>query len=222
MDQVHQLLARPRAYYNIDGVGELGIGFMCLSYALLGWLQLHATKDSIWHQMLPFLLYVSVMVAIIHYGSRAIKNRITYRRTGFVDYRARDQYWTPLAMGAGFSAIFSAVLYLAMRRHWELSRQAALVGLVLAASYIPIARTLRWKWVVFSVIIAGSLAIAALPPDVAAAFANHTDLTPAIPARAIGAYWLTFVLYGSALLISGAISFWLYLRHTAKPAAEDQ
>ena len=38
MDQVGNLLARPRLYYNIDGLGELGGSILCLGDALLLWL----------------------------------------------------------------------------------------------------------------------------------------------------------------------------------------
>ena len=44
--QVQGFLKRPVLYDNIDGVGELRMGFMCLAFALLGWLQLHAPRDS--------------------------------------------------------------------------------------------------------------------------------------------------------------------------------
>jgi len=54
---------------------------MCLGYALLGWLQSHSPEHSFWNQMYTLFLFVGVMCAIIHYGSRAIKNRITYPRT---------------------------------------------------------------------------------------------------------------------------------------------
>jgi hypothetical protein len=223
MHQIPSLLERPKLYYNVDGVGELGIGFMCLGWSLLGWLQLHTPGTSTWHQMHTFFIYVAVMLSIIHYGSRAIKNRITYRRTGFVDYRARDKYWVPIGLGAGVSALVSAGLFLALRRHWEISTLASLVvDLLLAAAYIRIARTVRWKWAVFGFLVAGALVIAALPAEVLEAFANHTSPAPAIPDRAIGAYWLTFVVYGVALMVSGGISFLLYLHHTQARAQEGQ
>ena len=175
-----------------------------------------------WNQMYTFLIYVGVMVSIIHYGSRAIKNRITYRRTGFVDYRPRDKYWVPAGLGAGVSALLGAGLYLAVRRHWEIATPFSLLGLLVAALYIRTARTVRWKWAVFGVMVAGAFIIVALPADLLEAFANHNSLTPAIPARAVGAYWLIFTFYGAVFLISGAISFWLYLRHTQAPEQEGQ
>src|ERR1035438_6134112 len=100
MNQIESLLQRPKLYYNIDGVGELGIGFMCLGYALFGWLQLHAPKHSAWHQMYTFVIYWTVVVLILHHGPKTIKNRFTCRRTGLVDSRPRGKYWVPMGLGA--------------------------------------------------------------------------------------------------------------------------
>ena len=91
MDPVESLLKRPKAYNNIDGTGELGMGFMCLGYALILWLQLNTPKDSIWNQMYVLFIWVGLMVAMIHFGTRAIKNHITYPRTGFVANRTQNR-----------------------------------------------------------------------------------------------------------------------------------
>ena len=45
-------------------------------------------------------------------------------------------------------------------------------------------------------------------------------MTSAFPAKAVGAYWLSFILFGTALVISGGISFVLYIRHTDAPERE--
>lgn len=222
MDQVERFLERPKLYYNIDGVGELGIGFMCLGYALLGWLQLHTPQNSVWHQMYTLFIYVAVMICIIHYGSKAIKNRITYKRTGFVEYLRRDKYWVPMAVGAGVSVLASGGLLLAMRRHLEISTFASLLGLLFAATYIPFARTVRWKWTMFCAMVAGTFIIAVLPADLIGAFAIDPSLSSAISAKAMGAFWLTVVVYGALLMISGGISFWLYLRHTQASTQDGQ
>lgn len=50
MDQVGSILERPKRYYNIDGVGELGGGFMMLGLGLLLWLQVHSPSGAIWQQ----------------------------------------------------------------------------------------------------------------------------------------------------------------------------
>jgi hypothetical protein len=216
MDQVQSLLGRPQEYYNVDGVGELAMGFMCLSFALLGWLQAHAPRESAWHGGYAFVGCMGVMLAILHYGPKVIKNRITYPRTGFVEYRAMSKFW-PALLGGAVSALFSVVLWLSVRRHWQLSEAGLIVGLLLAASYIRIARTVRWKWAVFGTMVVAAFAIAALPASALEDFVNRTSLTPAVPARALGSYWLTFIVYGALLLISGGISMRLYLRRTRAP-----
>ena len=215
MEQVQSLLNRPKAYYNIDGVGELAVGFMCLGCGLLMSLQANAPKGSVWHGMPAFIIYFGLMCLILHNGPKAIKKRITYPRTGFVQYRARDTRWRPAILGAVAGAAVSVGLFIALRRHWNLTTPAAFIGLLFAASYAHgFARTVRWKWAVAGVVALGSVVIAVLPADVVGALAGHS------PVR--GAFLLTFVLYGAALLISGGISFWLYLRHTQPPAPEAQ
>lgn len=73
-----------------------------------------------------------------------------------------------------------------------------------------------------SVVVAAVVGIAALPAGLVETFANHSGLTSAIPAKALGAYWLTFVAGGTVLMISGGISFCLYLRRTQPPVQERQ
>ena len=214
MEQIESLLNRPKAYYNIDGVGELAMGFMCLGYGLLMWLQANAPKDSVWHGMPAFIIYFGLMCLILHYGPKAIKKHITYPRTGFVQYRARDTRWRPMILGAVVAAAMTAGLAVALRRHWNLTTPASLIGLLFAASYAyRIARTVRWKWAVVWVVALGSVAIAVLPADLVGALADHSWQ---------GAFMLIMMLYGAVLLVSGGISFWLYLRHTEAPAPEAQ
>jgi ABC-type enterochelin transport system permease subunit len=103
-------------------------------------------------------------------------------------------------------------LAIALRRHWNMTTPASLFGLLFAATYAyHFARTVRWKWVVAGVVALGSVAIAMLPPDLVGAWADHSWQ---------GAFILIMTLYGVVLLVSGGISFWLYLRHTEAPAPE--
>jgi hypothetical protein len=162
MDRIGSLLDRPKQYYNIDGVGELGVGFMLLGFSLIVWMQVHAPEHSVWNQMYTLFLYVGLMVAIIHYGSKAIKTHITYPRTGFVEYRTRDRIGIPLLVSR------------------------------------------------------------ALPADLVGALAKGSWITPRFPARLVGAVQLTITFYGTVFLISGGMSFWLYLHHTQAPAREPQ
>jgi hypothetical protein len=205
------LTNRPLAYCNIDGVAELGMGFMALSYSLLIWLQLHSPAGAVWHSTYTLLAYVALLSAIIHYGTKALKNRITFPRTGLVEYRASDRYWT-MGFAAAAGALTSAALVIAVHRHTRLSAFVPAVGLLSAVAYLRIAKTVRWKWAIACLLAAGALLIATLPPDFALAVANRTALSSALPAQTVGEFWLLFVLYGILLSVSGGITFYLYLR----------
>jgi len=220
MDQIGSLLRRPSSYNNIDGTGELGGGFMSFGFVVLLWLQWHTPKDAIWHQMYLLFIWVVLMVAMIHYGTKAIKNHITYPRTGFVAYRTRNVIWLAI-IAFVISALASAGLALAARSHRDIAIPVFLIGLLFAASYaFGIARAVRWKWAVVLALVLGSLVIAVLPGGLTAALSGGASVPAWFSARLAGAFLLCLTLCGALLLISGAISFWLYLRHTQAPVKE--
>ncbi len=196
------LADRPKAYYNIDGVGELGLGFMLSAFALLQWLQVQTSNDSFWHRWYGFAAYVVAMSSIIHFGSKAIKNRITYPRTGFVEYRKRGAGWQLLNVGLGGLIVLCLVLLQAMESHLGIPNPDALLGLLISAAYAyGVARTIFWKWIPAWMMAASSVGIAILPGKLAG----------------FQAYMLWSLIAGVVMLISGAVSFWLYLRNTHAP-----
>jgi hypothetical protein len=215
MDRIGTVLDRPKAYYNIDGVGELGIGFMCLSFALLGCMQVRSPEHSAWNRPYTLWVFMAVVCSIIHYGSKAIKKHITYPRTGFVEYRRRDVVWRPMIIAFAVSLPVSIIVAVGIRQHWTMTTPASLIGLVLAASYArSFARTVRWKWAIVWILTAGSILIAILPADLIGSLADHSWITAAVSAKTVGAAELSLLLYGALLFVSGGISFWLYLRST--------
>ena len=220
MDQVGSILDRPKFYGNIDGVAELGGSVLCLGYALLLWLQIHSSASSVWHRM-SLVAFVG-LILVIHYGIKAIKTHITYPRTGFVEYRRRNRRLTGI-IAVALGALVPVGLIIASRRHWDITTPASLIGLVFAAAYAyQIARPVRWKWVVVWAMALGSLVIAFLPADVLGALANDSSAGHPVGAILAGTTLLSLMIYGAMLLISGGISFWLYLSRTEAPAQEGQ
>jgi hypothetical protein len=222
MDQVESFLERPKLYYNIDGVGELRMGFMCLGFALLLWLQVHTPQDAIWHRVYVVLPYVGMMVMAIHYGSKAIKAHVTYPRTGFVEYRKRSRSTVALGLGAG--ALFSLGWSIALRSQWDSATPACLIGgLLFAACYAyGFDKAVPWKWIVACALVLHALVIAFLPANFFGAIADDSWVTHPARTKLVGAFLLSLMIYGTIFLISGSISFWLYLRHTQAPAQESQ
>jgi hypothetical protein len=213
MDEIESLLNRPKYYNNIDGLGELGGGFMLLSFGFIQWMQVRSPEHSAWHSMWVFCIYFGSMFAILRYGTKAIKEHITYPRTGFVEYRKRDKVW-PMIWGTVAGPAFLGLIVLALHRHWDLTTGASLFGVLAAASYAyRFARDVRWKWAVAFAMAIGSILIAILPGDLIGALTDHSWLAVCLP---------SFVLLGPLALISGGISFWLYLRHTEAPARDAQ
>ena len=226
MDQIESLLQRPKLYNNIDGVGELGIGFMLLGFGLLNWLEARSPSGAIWHRMDVFAVWVGLMLLGIHYGSKAIKTHITYPRTGFVEYRKlKSTRLSALVLGCATTPLTAMGLYFAARSHWEiggshwgLTTPVALVGLAFPMFYVlHIAGAARWKWAAAAAMAICSVAIAMLPAGVVGAVGGSTSGVAAPGERSSGAWLLTILLYSAILLISGGISLMLYLRHTQPP-----
>ncbi|HWD00065.1 MAG TPA: hypothetical protein VG456_25075 [Candidatus Sulfopaludibacter sp.] len=216
--RLESFLERPKQYNNIDGVGELGIGFMCLCFALLGWLQVHTPERSLWNRPYTLMVFMAAVCGIIHYGTKAIKNRITYPRTGAVEYKTRDTVWRPLVTSFALSTVAAAAAIAYVKSHRDPAVLIAVAGLILAASYARgIARTVRWKWLVVWTMAAASILIPVLPSALLASLVGSSWITRQVPARIVGATWLTLTLYGTLILVSGAISFRIYLRQYPAP-----
>jgi hypothetical protein len=220
MSDIGSLLNRPKLYYNIDGVGELGMAFFCLGTALLVWLQVHTPQNALWHRMYVVLPYVVLMLMAIRCGSKAIKECITYPRTGFVEYRKRSR--SKFALGLGAGALFSLGWSIALRSQWDIATPACLMGgLFFAACYAyGFDKAVPWKWIVVCALTLHALVVAFLPASFFGAIADDDWVTHPARTKLVGAFLLSLMIYGTIFLISGSISFWLYVRHTQPPSQE--
>ena len=174
MNQLQSLLDRPRLYYNIDGVGELRMGFICLAIALLLWLQVHTPPNAIWHRMYVVVPYFAIMLMAIRYGSKTIKTRITYPRTGFVEYRKRSRSIVALGLGAG--TLGALGWSAAFRSRWDSATPVCLTGgLLFAAGYAwGFDKAVSWKWLVAGALALHALLMAFLPASFFAAIADDS------------------------------------------------
>ena len=219
MDQVSSMVAQPKLYYNIDGVGELAVGVMCLGFAFLQWEQIRSPEGAVWHSMWVFGIYFGSLFAMLHYGTKTVKERITYPRTGFVEYRRSDTVvWPAVIAGVAAPAVLGMII-VAGKLHWDTAALAALMGPGMAFGYARgFARTSPWKWSVAVAIALCSL-LALIPVD---SVANLTGTTARLVplARFVVVEMRLMAAFGGILAISGGISFWLYLRHTQPPAPE--
>jgi hypothetical protein len=185
---------------------------MFLGYALLLSVKVRAPAHSFLDRS-AFFLWIALMCGI-HFGMKAIKSRITYPRTGFLEYRKRDQIWYAL-LGAAFVALF--ILLGTVARHWRsaIVPAAYLFGPAFVASYAyNIARAVRWKWVIAGAMALSSIFIAFVPADILAWLAGLSLAAYPVGARVAGILLLSFLVYGAILLVSGGITFRNYLKNT--------
>lgn len=224
MEDIERLLDRPRNYYNIDGIGELSMGFFLLSISLLYWMMLHTPDNSVWHTIYIVPVFFGLTSLVISYGCKAIKKQITYPRTGYVEYHAAYKTvkgWVSIAISLVVAALIPAGLVLIIRHHFSISSLVPLYGLPLAAGYIWRVRRVHWKWIVFLAMIAASFAIALLPANLLDSLAGHSHMGSVLSSQALGAFWLTWVVFGALIMASGGATFFLYLHHTQAPVAEE-
>jgi peptidoglycan/LPS O-acetylase OafA/YrhL len=129
-------------------------------------------------------------VPLVYFGGQAIKKRITYPRTGYVAYRRKQG---PLVAFIGGAVALCVAVY-AFKRYPI--NPVTFGGTAMLLLYLMAAWPLRpWKWLIAALMAAG---VVFLPPDLP---------TP-----------LRSVFFSLPVAVSGAISFWLYLRHTQPPS----
>jgi hypothetical protein len=215
-EQIQSYLEQPKRYFNIDGLGEIGIGVMMLGYALIGWLQVSTPKDSLWNGrwgVLAFLVYVNLMALGIDRGTKFVKARITYPRTGFVEYRrgAKSNVVTLIVAGGG-AAIFAALAIKGRRN------VGTVAGLTIVPAYAyGIARTVHWKWLIVLILAVGSFTIASLPSSLVTSLAPASATSPKFLRDMLGTWLMEAVFIGTMMLVSGGITLYQYLRHTQAP-----
>ncbi len=107
---------RPRRYMNVDGVVELSWSTVLLGFAFIEWLQSVTPADSLWHGHWAQLISLCAIALGVHFGGKAVKSRIRFRRTGYVQYRgSRTAPW----VAAGTALVIAAVLTVLSGGHFR-------------------------------------------------------------------------------------------------------
>lgn len=194
---------RARRYWSDDGLTEVAVGILLMLGGLLFYMEATAPENSRRASMsallLPLLAIGGVMV--VRFGVGAMKERLTYRRTGYVaSSQAERTNRRPAALVAVIIAAAAAALL--ARTPASLSLLPALDGLVVAAFLVvtayrqDIARF--YALAVLSVLIGVAVALAGLGDELGT-----------------GAY---FGAFGLALAIAGAAVLVRYFRQTSPSA----
>lgn len=223
-DNLDQIIQRTQRYWYQDGLPEIATGLLLLVGGFLVSLAAapHGEPDSMLALIVALLILVLATVATSAVGLgvqgtlEALKNRVTYPRTGYVSYRKpQPRIRTPLARIGYFLAliILSGVLGAVMGYVASLIMAAGVSAWLFSMSMV----TGVWFAVLLSLM--GHryslprfyvLALVSLILGVLTALGDMTFVGSVV----------YFAVMGGVLVTSGAIVLALYLRHHATPAED--
>ena len=164
--------------------------------------------------------FVAILNTALIYGRKALKNLITYRRTGFVSYQKSHLWWLLLIVLLA-AAAGGGLTFLAARTQGLNSTSLVTIGigLFMSAAYAyGIARAIHWKWVVAAFLAICAIVLALLPEQLASTPIQDSALPPTLDRRLLGSlFWCNTA---ASFLVSGCISLALYLHGTRRAENE--
>jgi peptidoglycan/LPS O-acetylase OafA/YrhL len=205
MQNLDELARRPARYWTIDGLPELMVGLLWLVWGgawLVGETLPHDWRWTAYWLIVPPALALSGVG--INWITRRLKERITFPRAGYVQWKEPDRR-TALAVGAAIvlaAAVLAAVILTKDRRDLERT-VPAVINVVLALSFLAVGVRHRTP---HHLALAGAAVVLAL----------------AIGAITTGwdaMNWL-FVALGTVCIVVGGIRLALFLRAHPLSAAE--
>ena len=209
--EIQDYVKRPGRYSEIDGTGEMFIGFMYLGLALHSYLQSILPADSVWTHKWHGLVFMQVVLLTVlglgWWGTKAVKRHITYPRTGYVALRSNTRRIVLfMLISAGVAAALAVAVF--WLRHNAVSLPRIGVLILYEATYVILACRSRdhpWKWFVALFMALGLAAIALTVPG-----SMDDQFRP------------TALFLGLTWLASGGITLYLYIRRTHPPAVEPE
>lgn len=227
-NELQEYTARPGRYANIDGTGEMIVGLTLFGFALAGYLEALLPENSpTWMRVLVIFASLALAVGFAYCIRRAIKQRITWPRTGYAAYPSHGKSWWVKAFIIRLVALIVVVglaflIRVASRHHvmgmshlsWNLSpktwnpRVVLLIVISVTTYLIWISRMGGghwWKWFVLLFMILGVITLALMVPGDFGQWARP-------PVLFIALLWLG----------SGAGTLYSYVRHTKSATTETE
>ena len=207
-DETSQIEQRIRRYWYSDGIGEMMGGVMFLVLAVYFSLQQYLGDESFIGGMLQAGL-VLLLIGGVYVGRRVVnsaKARITYPRTGYVEYRTNSRNAVLMRILAAFTAMTVASMSVFVARKFDsIDAMVAVTGVLVAVILM-----VKQGWgsglgrfyflSAASVVLGGILSVSG--------FARGYNLG------------LFYALMGIAFLISGGLILKRYLNENPLPPVE--
>ena len=136
--ELRDLAARPRRYWHVDGIPELVMGLVWLLWGgalLLGEALPRGTAYQVYWLAVPAVLVLSGVAA--NWGVRQLKSRLTYPRTGYVEYLTpRPLVRILTALVAIGTAAAAAALVVTVRTTGAVRSPAAVMGVLISLAFL--------------------------------------------------------------------------------------
>jgi hypothetical protein len=202
-ENLDDAMKRTRGYWYDDGLTDLAVGVVLLLIGLLFYAQALLPPDFAGGNLTSIGLPVVVIVGWFIGGKlvRVAKERITYPRTGYVEYQQPPRKLRPLAavVGAAIAALLSLLI----------SARPASLALVPALQGIAAGAMLLYLGYRAGVVRYYALGALSAVFGVAIALGGFDEIL----GNAV-----YFAAIGASLVVSGALTLAAYLRQTTPPA----
>jgi hypothetical protein len=204
-NDINRAMQRTKRYWHIDGLNEMSLGLLFLLMGLYFFLEVILTPASVLYQILNVGFVILAVGVALSAGRliNALKEHLTYPRTGYVAYRQVKgiKRWVRVLLLFAASAMIGALIVnLPISRNWH----PLVLGVTVAGAMLFIGNRVglsRFYILAATSMLAGA-GIALFGFDLA-----------------VGGM-IYYALMGVALFLSGAITLRNYLKQT-QPAQEE-
>lgn len=204
-DEIRKRTAR---YWYVDGLAEMGLGVIFfvlgISFLLIGFVQPNTPSMILWGVGQPLVV---ILVAVgVGRAIKALKQRVTFPRTGYVAYipKSGKRRW----LGALVSGVTAAVLSIVMTflsNYLQANLMIAISGLIFAllCVYLAVQFGLTRFYILGGLVAAWAIAVSIAKPA--------EPLPSVLLFGGIGLLWIG----------SGALTLVAYLRSTTPANPEE-
>jgi hypothetical protein len=139
--ELRDLEQRPRRYWNVDGIPELVMGLVWIVWGLAliagDALPRGSAASGVYWMSVPAILVLSGVAA--NWVTRRLKERLTYPRTGFVEYREPGRgVRTLTALLAVVAAALLAALIVTGRAAGAEHVASPAIGVILSLAFVVV------------------------------------------------------------------------------------
>ena len=203
---IDDYVKRPDRIRNIDGSQEMACGILVVASWVLVQLQLAIAPPNsprFWPALAGTSACTMAVIFVVVRGLKALRKRITFPRTGYVNYRrgGTTAFANGIILGS-IAAVLGSGAILAARHQALFHLRGEEAGLLVFGPIVYASLTrldAAWRWAVLVALIAAPLAIAEIP---------------------LGHFWLRTLpvaAQGIIISLSGAAALALYLQKNRLP-----